>query len=85
VMLKVVSTFELVRDAGPLLKYTTVFAYSGYVLTEDGNKNCLKRVGNTATMIKCDKGYSGLSLQCKVPAYSFYIFDPDLLHPCSCY
>lgn len=37
----------------------------GYVLTEDGNKNCLKRKGITAMMIKCDKGYSGLSLQCK--------------------
>jgi hypothetical protein len=40
-------------------------AEAGYVLTEDGNKNCIKRVGDTATMIKCDKGYSGISLQCK--------------------
>ena len=40
-------------------------AETGYVLTEDGNKNCLKRVGDKATMIKCDKGYSGISLQCK--------------------
>lgn len=38
-------------------------ADSGYVLTEDGNKHCLKRVGDRATTIKCDKGYSGLSLQ----------------------
>eukprot|EP01031_Cornospumella_fuschlensis_P044413 gene44413-54314_t len=38
-------------------------AQSGYVLTEDGNKNCLKRVGDTATMIKCDSGYSALNLQ----------------------
>ena len=41
-------------------------AESGYVLTEDGNINCLKRVGDKATMIKCDKGYTGLSLQCKI-------------------
>jgi hypothetical protein len=37
----------------------------GYVLTEDGNKNCLKRTGVDASMVKCDKGYSGLALQCK--------------------
>lgn len=39
---------------------------SGYVLTEDNNKNCLKRdKGDKATVIKCLKGYSTLSLQCK--------------------
>jgi serine/threonine-protein phosphatase 6 regulatory ankyrin repeat subunit B len=38
-------------------------ADTGYVLTEDGNKNCLKRVGDKATTIKCDKGYTGVSLQ----------------------
>ena len=38
-------------------------AETGYVLTEDGNKNCLKRVGDKATTIKCDKGYTGISLQ----------------------
>jgi len=39
-------------------------AQTGYILTEDNNKYCLKRFGNEARMIKCDKGYSGLSLQC---------------------
>lgn len=38
-------------------------ANSGYVLTEDKNKHCLKRTGDTASMIKCDKGYSSFSLQ----------------------
>lgn len=38
-------------------------ATSGYVLTEDKNKFCLKRTGDTAAMIKCDKGYSSFSLQ----------------------
>ena len=36
---------------------------SGYVLTENNNKNCLKRLDDEATVIKCTKGYSGLSLQ----------------------
>ena len=58
-------------------------AESGYVLTEDGNKNCLKRVGDKATMIKCDKGYSGLSLQCKFHGsflfFSFLFFFSFLL------
>ena len=83
-MLKVVSKFELFRGAGSLLKCKIVFANPGYVLTEDGNKNCLKRIGDTATMIKCDKGYSGLSLQCKTPAYSFYRYNLDQLYLCSC-
>ena len=48
-------------------------AETGYVLTEDGNKNCLKRVGDKATMIKCDKGYSGLSLQCTLSCSCLYI------------
>lgn len=38
-------------------------ADSGYVLTQDGNKNCVKRKGDKAILIKCDKGYSGLQLQ----------------------
>lgn len=38
---------------------------SGYFLTEDGNKNCIKRVGDKAMVMKCDKGSSSLSLQCK--------------------
>mmetsp|Transcript_357 Transcript_357/g.616 ORF Transcript_357/g.616 Transcript_357/m.616 type:complete len:853 (+) Transcript_357:60-2618(+) len=38
-------------------------AQTGYVLTEDGNKNCLKRKGTEATMVRCDQGYSGLTLQ----------------------
>lgn len=40
-------------------------AQSGYVLTEDSNKFCLKRKGDKASMVKCDKGYSSLVLQCK--------------------
>eukprot|EP01041_Mallomonas_annulata_P003068 gene3068-6016_t len=36
---------------------------TGYVLTEDGNKNCIKRTGDLANVIKCDKGYSRLTLQ----------------------
>ena len=55
-------------------------AETGYVLTEDGNKNCIKRVGDKATMIKCDKGYSGISLQCKLSltmsSYSTTTVDP---------
>jgi ankyrin repeat protein len=38
-------------------------ANSGYVLTQDKNKHCLKRVGDRANMIKCDRGYSSFSLQ----------------------
>ena len=38
-------------------------ADTGYVLTEDGNKNCLKRTGDKVSTIKCDKGYTGVSLQ----------------------
>jgi len=38
---------------------------TGYFLTEDSNKNCIKRVGDKATVIKCDKGSSSMSLQCK--------------------
>ncbi len=38
---------------------------SGYVLTEDNNKNCVKRVGDKAVVNKCQKGYSGLALHCK--------------------
>lgn len=38
---------------------------TGYVLTEGGNKNCLKREGTKASLVKCDKGYSGFNLQCK--------------------
>ena len=38
-------------------------ADSGYVLTEDGNKNCVKRIGEKVSTIKCDKGYSAVSLQ----------------------
>ena len=38
---------------------------SGYVLTEDDNKNCVKRDGDSAVVNKCIKGYSGLSLHCK--------------------
>ena len=41
-----------------------IFFIEGYVLTEDGNKNCIKRVGDLATFIKCDKGYSTVQLQC---------------------
>ena len=37
---------------------------SGYFLTEDQNKNCLKRVGDKAMVMKCDKGSTGMSLQC---------------------
>lgn len=37
---------------------------SGFILTQDGNKNCLKRVGENAMVMKCDKGSSRLSLQC---------------------
>lgn len=40
---------------------------SGYFLTEDGNKNCIKRVGDKAMVMKCDKGSSSLSLQCESP------------------
>lgn len=36
---------------------------TGYVLTESSNKNCIKRDGVRATLIKCDKGYSGFNLQ----------------------
>lgn len=36
---------------------------TGYVLTEDSNKNCIKRTGETVSVIKCDKGYSRLTLQ----------------------
>lgn len=39
--------------------------FLGYALTEDGSKNCLKRKGNEATMIRCEKGYSQINLQCK--------------------
>ncbi len=39
---------------------------AGYVLTENSNLNCLKRRGEEAVMVKCDKGYSTLSLQCKI-------------------
>ncbi|RYG67307.1 hypothetical protein EON64_07725, partial [archaeon] len=42
-------------------------AQSGYVLTEDGNKYCLKRVGDTASIVKCDLGYSAVNLQCRPP------------------
>jgi hypothetical protein len=38
---------------------------SGYVLTEDNNKNCVKRVGDKAVVNKCQQGYSGLALHCK--------------------
>lgn len=38
-------------------------ADTGYVLTEDGNKNCVKRVGEKVSTIKCDKGYTAVSLQ----------------------
>ena len=46
--------------------------YTGYVLTEDSNKFCIKRKGENAVMIKCDKGYSGLSLQCILLFYFFF-------------
>eukprot|EP01035_Chromulina_nebulosa_P017130 gene17130-22644_t len=36
---------------------------TGYVLTEDGNKFCIKRDGIHALVNKCDKGYSALTLQ----------------------
>ena len=42
---------------------------SGYVLTEDNNKNCVKRNGEKAVVNKCLKGYSGLSLHCKCFAH----------------
>jgi len=35
----------------------------GYVLTEGGNKNCLKRNGEKTSVVKCDKGYLGLQLK----------------------
>ena len=38
-------------------------AETGFALTEDNNKNCLKKVGTDATFIKCDKGFSQVSLQ----------------------
>lgn len=41
-------------------------AQSGYALTEDGNKFCLKRKDDLPTIVKCDKGYSSFSLQCKL-------------------
>lgn len=37
----------------------------GYFLTEDNNKNCVKRVGDKAMVMKCDKGSSSMSLQCE--------------------
>ena len=36
----------------------------GYFLTEDNNKNCIKRVGEKAVVMKCEKGSSSMSLQC---------------------
>jgi len=38
-------------------------AEHGYVLTEGGNKNCLKRNGDKTSVVKCDKGYLGLQLK----------------------
>jgi hypothetical protein len=49
---------------------STLSPHPGYALTEDGSKNCLKRKGNEATMIRCEKGYSQISLQCK--CFSFH-------------
>lgn len=38
-------------------------AQSGYVLTENNNEFCVKRTGDVASVVKCDKGYSGFNLQ----------------------
>ena len=38
-------------------------AETGFALTQDNNKNCLKKEGTNATFIKCDKGFSHVSLQ----------------------
>lgn len=37
----------------------------GYFLTQDSNKNCIKKVGDNAVVMTCDKGSSSMSLQCK--------------------
>ena len=36
---------------------------SGYVLSEDGGKNCLTRDEKKAKMGKCDDGYTAMTLQ----------------------
>lgn len=36
---------------------------SGYVLSEDGGKNCMHRDGTKAKMVKCDDGYTAMTLQ----------------------
>ena len=41
-------------------------AETGYVLTQESNKNCIKREGDKLMVIKCDKGYSAFTLQCNV-------------------
>jgi hypothetical protein len=38
-------------------------AATGYVMTQDGSKNCLKRDGAAASMIKCSLGYTSVSLE----------------------
>jgi hypothetical protein len=38
---------------------------TNFVLTEDNDKYCVKNIDNIATIIKCNKGYSELTLQCK--------------------
>ena len=36
---------------------------SGYVLSEDGGKNCMHRDGANAKMVKCDDSYTAMTLQ----------------------
>ena len=38
-------------------------ADTGYILTENGNRNCLKKSGTDATLVKCDQGFSHVLLQ----------------------
>ena len=64
-----------IYDAQDSLCISLIFVYyerdTGYALTEDGSKNCLKRKGSEATMIRCEKGYSHITLQCMIDTPTF--------------